>query len=571
MRKSKLCTVSAIVIASKTVGAETRRRSVDKRRISPLTWRILAVNILALAILGGSLLYLGHYEDRLIQSELDVLSVEARIFANALGEGAVIYDEDERNILSPELSRQMVRRLVEASDMRTRLFDADGALLADSRILTGSGGTIQIEEVEEIAPRGRVLDWLKQGVDGLLGLIPQSRAYPDYSEAQETPDGEADPVLGGALHGEENAGVWALPRHGLMLTVAVPVQHYKQVLGAVVLSRVGTKIEDAIRDVRLDVVKIFAAVLFITILMSLYLARAIAHPIRLLAEAVEGVRQEGVQGTGSVASWLAQRQIPDLTARGDEIGELSAALREMNSALALRMTAIENFAADVAHEIKNPLTSLRSAVETAERIQDPARLARLMAVIRDDVDRLDRLISDISSASRLDAELSRAQAEPVDLGRMLATLVDFYTQIEGGTTRARVVLAVEADANLMVRGLEGRLVQVVQNLVDNALSFAPATSAVTVAARREEKSVVITVEDEGPGIPENKLEAVFDRFYSERPAGEKFGTHSGLGLSIARQIVEAHRGSLRAENRKDEAGMVVGARFTIRVPVGGAA
>jgi two-component system sensor histidine kinase ChvG len=257
--------------------------------------------------------------------------------------------------------------------------------------------------------------------------------------------------------------------------------------------------------------------------------------------------------------------IPDFTARGDEIGDLSGALREMTAALWTRMDAIEGFAADVAHEIKNPLTSLRSAVETAARIKDPNSQRELMRIIMEDVQRLDRLISDISDASRLDAELSRAELESVDIGGVLAMLADLHrsTRKEGDPV---LDLDLERDVELSVAGMESRLVQVFRNLLNNAVSFSPPGGRIACRARRRDDCIVITVEDEGPGIPEGKKEAIFERFYSERPAVEKFGTHSGLGLSISRQIIEAHKGTITADNRRDAAGRVCGARFTVMLP-----
>jgi two-component system sensor histidine kinase ChvG len=260
--------------------------------------------------------------------------------------------------------------------------------------------------------------------------------------------------------------------------------------------------------------------------------------------------------------------IPDFTGRGDEIGDLSAALREMTSALWERLDAIERFAADVAHEIKNPLTSLRSAVETAVRIQDPEKQRRLLGIVLEDVQRLDRLISDISDASRLDAELSRVEPGPVEIGRMLRALADVQ-EAAATETSPRLLLALPEgdDGGLAVSGIEGRLVQVFRNLLANAISFSPPGGTIRIAAQRDGSTALVTIEDDGPGIPEGKLEAIFERFYSERPSGEKFGTHSGLGLSISKQIVEAHRGLIRVENRRDVDGTVLGARFIVRLPL----
>jgi two-component system sensor histidine kinase ChvG len=230
------------------------------------------------------------------------------------------------------------------------------------------------------------------------------------------------------------------------------------------------------------------------------------------------------------------------------------------------MSAIESFASDVAHEIKNPLSSLRSAVETAVRIQDPVKQQRLLSIILDDIERLSRLITDISDASRLDAELSRDTMETIDMAAMLRTLVDIHetTRSEG---TARVVLTLpERRRGLHVSGIESRLSQVFLNLIGNAVSFSPPGGEIRVRAREDGRAVLVSVEDDGPGIPPEKLTTIFDRFYSERPAAEKFGTHSGLGLSISKQIVEAHRGRIWAENRRDAKGEVCGARFLIRLP-----
>jgi two-component system sensor histidine kinase ChvG len=263
-------------------------------------------------------------------------------------------------------------------------------------------------------------------------------------------------------------------------------------------------------------------------------------------------------------------EIPDFTRRRDEIGELSRALREMTAALWLRMDATERFAADVAHELKNPLSSLASAIETLGRVTDPTQQQRLLAIVREDVMRLDRLISDISNASRLDAELSRAEAQPVELLTLLSTLADIHqtaTENKGQSEGAPPAIALDVPRGLVVRGIESRLGQVFQNLISNALSFSPPGGTVAVAASRQGGIATVVVEDQGPGIPAAKLDAIFDRFYSERPAGEAFGTHSGLGLSIAKQIVETLGGSIRAENRIDADGKVAGARFVVALPL----
>lgn len=550
---------------------EAKQRGKNKiKHISPIMLRILAVNVMALAILVGGILYLGRYQERLISSEIDSLMLQARLSASALGEGAVVVDENDRNILSPLLARMMIRRLAEATGTRTRLFDVDDTLLADSRILLERGSKIQVEPLPE--PRRKRSFFVRIATAPLefIDSFLERQHFPIYQEETVQRGGQYE-IVSKALGGESAYQVWRLHDGGLLLAVAVPVQRYKQVLGAVMLTRPDTKIDESIHQVRMGILEIFGVTLLITILLSVYLARAIARPIRLLAQAAEKVRHGQMQiiGLGGTANLLSQQTIPDLSERRDEIGDLSLALRDMTQALARRISAIENFAADVAHEIKNPLTSLRSAVETAERIEDPETRCKLMQVIRDDVDRLDRLISDISNASRLDAELSRAKVGPISVRNMLEALEDFYsfTGDENNLSRPRVLLKHVEDDNLTIEGIEVRIVQVMQNLISNALSFSPPNGKVVIEAKREGDFVRITVEDEGPGIPEGKLETIFDRFYTERPKTEKFGMHSGLGLSISRQIVEAHHGRIWAENIKDDMEKIKGARFIVELPI----
>ncbi len=531
------------------------KRGEKRRKLSPLLVRILIVNVVALAILVGSVLYLGGYQERLIAAELESMLMQARLSASALGEGAVVMDEEDRTILSPLLARMMVRRLVEGSETRVRLFDVEQTLLADSRILLGRGGKVAMEELPP--PDGGV--WLERKILGFLGFVDgliERADFPSYAETTAQ-----DETIAKAIGGDVATKVWRIDSGKLLLSVAVPVQRYRQVLGAIALSRPDHKIDAAVRDVRLDILRIFSITLLITIMLSLYLARAIALPLRMLAHAAERMRvgQTEMAGLVGTASRLESEAIPDYSVRNDEIGDLSAALRDLTGALARRVGAIENFAADVAHELKNPLTSMRSAVETAERVADPEMRKKLMAVIRDDVDRMDRLISDISSASRLDAELGRAETAAVDIGKMLLTLQDIHGQ--------QIEIRQPLPEGLFAMGVEGRLMEVLRNLVANAVSFSPLGKNVVMSAARESNLVKITVEDEGPGVPENKLDAIFDRFYSERPKTEKFGTHSGLGLSISRQIISAHGGKIWAENRRNDAGKVLGARFTFTLPL----
>jgi two-component system sensor histidine kinase ChvG len=545
---------------------EPKAAAPVRRVVSPLTRRILAVNVVALLIPIGGLLYVGPYRDSLIDGDLESLRSQGEMIAGAIGESAIEITPTGGQFIDLEPARHIVRRLSAASRIRSRLFLNTGEMVADSSRLLGGRWVVQVQELPPPRESNWLLDWLIDSIDFAVGWLSYGEKLEPY---QERADQRSDdyPEVQRAFSGEIIGVVRAGGTSGYVLTVAIPVQRYRQVIGVLLLSKDGIEIEASVRAIRLTVLGVFAGAMLVTILLSLYLAQTIAQPVLRLAAAAERIRR-GYRPQS--------QQIPDFTERGDEIGELSGVLREMTDALHMRMDAIERFAADVSHEIKNPLTSLRSAVETAARVRDPQQLQRLMGVIQEDVQRLDRLITDISNASRLDAELSRAEAEPVDIGRMVQALSDMYE-----TTRPANGPSLKVDvakgANLHVSGVEDRLVQVMRNLIANAQSFSPPDGTIRLKASRTNGYVEVVVEDDGPGIPESKMTAIFDRFYTERPKGEKFGTHSGLGLSISKQIVEAHRGTIRAVNRyapdtakdapKDGAKKVLGARFTVRLPV----
>jgi two-component system sensor histidine kinase ChvG len=530
-----------------------------RRRLSPLTRRILAVNMMPILVLVVGLLYLDEYRATLVEQTLDSLHTQGQMFAAALAEGAVYETATEDDPLGEtpidlDIARNMVRRLAEPANLRARLFSTEGGLLADSRTLYGSSGEIEVEELTPPKPQsgfsaviGRLVNRLKKPLGHESNLPRYRESHPqtakDYVEVQA------------ALEGEVSEMVRSNQEGGVFLSVAVPVQRFKQVVGALMLMRDSEEMEQSLLQVRLNILQMTVLALSVTILLSLYLAGTIARPVRRLALAAERVRK----GHGR------RPDIPRFPGRHDEISELAHALADMTEALWNRMDAIESFAADVAHEIKNPLTSLRSAVETISLVSDPEHKARLMAIIIDDVGRLDRLISDISDASRLDAELSRAETKPVPLAQLLQTLADIHATTMKALAPV-ITLDLPMNDDLTVPGIESRLAQVIRNLIANAISFSPPNGAIAIQALREGQMIRITIEDEGSGIPEGKTEAIFERFYSERPAAEKFGTHSGLGLAISRQIVTAHRGFIRAENRKDVESRILGARFIVELP-----
>jgi two-component system sensor histidine kinase ChvG len=342
----------------------------------------------------------------------------------------------------------------------------------------------------------------------------------------------------------------------VIVSVAVPVQRFRAVRGVLMLSTQGGDIDDMVEAERLAIVKVFLVAAGVMFVLSLLLAGTIAGPVRRLADAAERVRRR----------IRTRVEIPNFTRRRDEIGHLSGALRDMTDSLYARIEAIESFAADVAHELKNPLTSLRSAVETLPRVKSEESRQRLLAVIVHDVKRLDRLISDISDASRLDAELQRHEAAQVNIAKIAEALVAVANEVRHDNVSVAMTLEGGGPDRFLINGYDSRLGQVISNLLDNARSFSPPGGNVRLMVRRLRKDIEITVDDDGPGVNPDAMEKIFERFYTDRPE-QGFGQNSGLGLSISKQIVEAHGGSIRVQNRIAENDTrILGARFVVRLP-----
>lgn len=524
----------------------------ERGRAPGLTLRILAVNVIAPLLLVLGLLYLGKYQESLIRAEMETLESQSRLFATAVSE-ADIYQQDGQEI-DRARALQMVQKLGKSIDHRVMLFDEKGAFLGDTIRPSEYELRLEQQKMSDLALITRNVGY------SLLELLPSHtplHVYPGHKEL----DVKSYPAAILALEGKTVSFPWEAGNHYVIITAAAPIVKDGKVLGAIHITRGGFEIEQAMAQVRFDVFTAFLGALSLTIFMSIYLAGIIGRPLRKLAVAAEAVRL----GKGR------EVVIPDMSHRSDEIGDLSMALREMTQAMWDRMDTIERFAADVAHEIKNPLTSLRSAVETAEKISSEKDRQRLMEVIHNDVQRLDRLISDISNASRLDAELSRDEINTVDICALLEQLLNARQEpLERAGSKNKGKKLFEFDRSgvhktALVKANETRLAQVFDNLLSNAQSFSPDKGVVRVLVDTTEKHVAVYVEDDGPGIPENKLETIFERFYTERPASEAgdFGTHSGLGLSISKQIIIALGGALYAENRYDSDDKIIGARFTV--------
>jgi two-component system sensor histidine kinase ChvG len=493
-----------------------------------------------------------------------------------------VRQQDETATLNADVARPLLRRLVEPSpNTQARLFDNAGVLVADSRVREGAGGTVVTEPLPPPEPRGSLSQTLSGLSDRLLALLPhglfgtQNRSdvvvdlNPDApsfdwrpgferqgegkTENQSGQDRQEELRL--ALEGSTRPYIRRTGDGQLLVTVAEPARRGNQTLGIVLLTREAREVDQRLFEIRTSVLGLFVTALALTVALSFYLAQTLASPIMQLAGSAARMRQG--EGRGNSVSQA-------LLERGDEIGILARDLQSAARDLWARIDTNERFAADVAHELRNPLTSVRSAIETLRRIENPDQQRRLLGIIAEDAVRMDRLIADISDSSRVDAELSRTIAVPVDIAPILSTLAELQ-QATRKPEDPQVVVDAPA-AGLVVRGVEGRLVQVFRNLLGNAVSFSPPQGMVRVRARPVGNLVEVVVEDDGPGIPDAKLESIFDRFYSERPSGESFGQHSGLGLSISRQIVEGLHGRISAENRRDAEGKVLGARFIVRLP-----
>lgn len=571
--------LSPILLAKLTVRLQ---RLLGHYMFSSLTRRILFLNLAGLGVLVIGILYLNQFRDGLIEARVESLMTQGEIIAGAIAASATVETDsisiDPEKLLelqageslapgsdqldsldfpiNPERVAPVLRRLISPTRTRARIYDRDANLLLDSRHLYSRGQILRYDlpsvEEEDQGLLGKV--------EGLVAEFFRRTDLPVYKE-QPGGNGAAFPEVMGALTGMPSKVVRISEQGEQIVSVAVPIQRFRAVMGVLMLSTQGGDIDKIVAEERKAILRVFGVAALVTVVLSMLLASTIANPLRRLSAAAVRVRR-GVK---------SREEIPDFSDRQDEIGNLSIALREMTNALYARIEAIESFAADVSHELKNPLTSLRSAVETLPLAKNEASRGRLMEVIQHDVRRLDRLITDISDASRLDAELARDDAERLDMSKFMTELVG--ASRDAGRHKKQVEIEFKTDKppqgkSFTVIGHDLRLGQVITNLIENARSFVPEdTGHIGINLSRVGKFVVIAVEDNGPGIRADNIDRIFERFYTDRPVGEAFGQNSGLGLSISRQIVEAHGGTLTAENiAGTKPGETRGARFVVALP-----
>jgi two-component system sensor histidine kinase ChvG len=560
------------------------RRFFGHYIFSSLTRRILFLNLAALGVLVIGILYLNQFREGLIDARVESLMTQGEIIAGAIAASATVETDsisiDPEKLLelqageslapgsdqldnldfpiNPERVAPVLRRLISPTRTRARIYDRDTNLLLDSRHLYSRGQILRYDLPPVEEEEAGILDRIQK----LIADLFRRTDLPIYKE-QPGGNGAAFPEVISALTGSPATIVRISEQGEQIVSVAVPVQRFRAVLGVLMLNTQGGDIDKIVAAERKAILRVFGVAALVTIVLSLLLASTIANPLRRLSAAAVRVRR-GVKN---------REEIPDFSGRQDEIGNLSTAIRDMTNALYARIESIESFAADVSHELKNPLTSLRSAVETLPLAKTAESRDRLMEVIQHDVRRLDRLITDISDASRLDAELARDDAARVDLEKFVGDLVAVSKEV---SSKHKKPVGIDFRPAKLPQGVKGyfvtghdlRLGQVITNLIENARSFVPdERGLVTITLSREGKHNILTVEDNGPGIRAENIDRIFERFYTDRPQGEAFGQNSGLGLSISRQIIEAHGGTLTAENISGtKPGDIKGARFVVTLP-----
>ncbi len=494
-----------------------------------LAHRILAVNILTLILLALSILYLDAFRNQLSKERIRQVDREATTAAKMLEQ------------VPPARRPQALGAAANASRARMRLYDAHGSLVADSWRLTGP--TYQLRDPATQKWTKDVARALDRGFNALVGAEPiEDFVEPPTDRLDAWPE-----AFEAKSNGEVETEVRNAPDLTPVFSAAAPAAG-----GVLLVTANDRSFTRTVRSQRaaLAVAMTFAAIL--SILLSLFLARTIVRPLRRLALAAHRVRLGRAR----------EVKVPRLPSRSDEIGLLARAVSDMSQSLRQRIDNIEAFAADVTHELKNPLASLRSALDSLDRVDDPKLQKQLIEVARHDVVRLDRLIGDIGEAARTDAELARATFEQVDIGALIEQLVSSW-EPRRDRGNARIAFARPRRDSAVVLGKPDRLARAIDNIIDNAISFSPAGGLVEIAAARVGDKVRIRIDDEGPGVPGEEREAIFNRFHSVRPEGENFGRHSGLGLAIARAIVEGHDGEIDVQDRDDAPS---GARFTICLP-----
>ena len=545
--------MSELPKTKKTKPRRRNRRRGPRRSLwtSRLTRNIFLSNLIGLIILVSGALTMKRFEAGLINAKIDNIQSLASTITTVIGEQATGYGGTAE--LDVEGSRQILRGINVQEGWRVRLHDKSEQLIADTETLDDTIITETLDPIIEERPDRPKQDIWRENIRNWID--DQLHNLPWRESRRESLRRDLKTEVRSGLEGESSYGPRYDKDDNLIVTVSLPVKRVQEVLGVVTVeSNDVASIVNAERQALAPIIALAFLAMFLT---SFGLTLFISLPMRRLARAAEIVTRSAKK----------RDAIPDLSHRRDEIGDLSLVLRTMTEGLYNRIDDIADFAADVAHEIKNPLTSLRSASDTLRVAKTDAQREKLIDIIQQDVSRMDRLITDISKASKVDANLARETAKTLDVAEIAENIVEFYQQTRSEEGPSVVNgSAINPNAPIYIRAYESPFAQVLRNLIDNALTFSPEAGKVTLMVEKQDKRVVFTVEDEGPGIPAGNLETVFERFYTQRPKGASFGNHSGLGLAICRQIITAHRGTIHAENRSDAEGNILGAKFVVDVP-----
>lgn len=530
-------------------------RSFFSLNDSPLTRKIIIFNLVALNILVAGILYLNGTRESLVLQRASALVGEAELVANVF-EAKSAANAPLRVPIGPEAVSETLSQLSLRNGIEVYVFDRNEALAGHTR------GTNQSKALSALASRDADPALISDGLVFIWREV-SARLWPQAPEDVGSVEDQLRKLIPSAIENGTQIKTGLDTAGGTVISAVTPILHDGIAVGIVAVASPSGEIDALVRDERERVLQMFVVAALVSVGLSLVLASTIANPLADLAEAAEHGRDRNARNTQP-----GRVRIPDMSGRPDEIGRLSRALRGMVAALYNRIEGNEQFAADVAHEIKNPLASLQSAVGTLRLVTREDQREKLMDVIAHDVRRLDRLVSDISNASRLDAELVKEEEETFDLIRMISNLNQYLS--EDAHAKGIDYIADLPDGPIYIQGLEARLAQVFVNLITNAISFCEDGDAIRVWARRRENRMLIVVEDTGPGIPEQSLSKVFKRFYSQRPE-EHFGNNSGLGLAISKQIVEAHGGVIWAENicptEADVTSDQLGVRFVVGLPI----
>ncbi len=544
-----------------TVDVEMRdrrkRRGIIAINRSPLARKIIIFNLLGLLVLVGGVLYLNPFRDSLLHQRERALVMSAELVAEVFEVRQSVPVDGAPEPLTSALVGQVLGqvRIHDGGDIL--VFAPDGALLGQTSGVATATGILGLDQ----DPQSTIItDFLSKAWDTIAGIVSASNRSEPVPVDTET---QARAILADALAGQTRIIAASGANTEGAYVVTTPIMVNGSIVGVIALASAGDQLDALVRGDREQILRMFVIAILVSIGLSLVLASTIANPLSDLAAAAELGRDKNARKVNP-----GRVRIPDLSARPDEIGRLSKALRGMVAALYDRIDANEQFAADVAHEIKNPLASLRSAIGTLRVAKKDEHRNKLLDVIDHDVRRLDRLVSDISNASRLDSELVKEEEETFDLLHMLRNLTEYLAN-EAHQKGVDFITDLPAEP-IRIQGLEARLAQVFVNLISNATSFCDEGDAIRVWARQRENRVLVVVEDTGPGIPEEALTKIFNRFYSQRPENQ-FGNNSGLGLAISKQIVEAHGGVIWAENIRptdaDVTSEPLGARFVVGLPV----